>query len=298
MPLKDNRARKKVDATIDLAVQDPAVARDWKTLRFLGNTVRSKIAKPGGRQALKKQPSLYTRYRGTGFPLLEADGGKLLPWNKLSQWMKTQIASLCLQSTSSVVFTITLHEELADELRERNVDLKAYLRDRLGRCLRREFPQIPWFQFVIEDRSRTGKTKVKLHAHGAIQILPIEPRLLKGGGYSLRTRTKIAQSGLDAARLMAGREAVERAIKLASGNDGERGHEYRGRSQARNIWMEKPYHSLFNTEWMSYSLKNALADSQALPDNRLAMSRPLNQEAQRLWALIRDGEAAIDLWPK
>jgi len=112
----------------------------------------------------------------------------------------------------------------------------------------------------------------------------------------MRVRTKIALDGLDAARLEAGESATYQAMQIASGNGGDRPSEHKGRSQARNIWWRKPYHPIFNTEWMSYSLKNAAADSRMLPDNRLAMCRPLNQEAQRLWALIREGEPAIDAW--
>jgi hypothetical protein len=210
--------------------------------------------------------------------------------------MKAQIAWLCLQSTSSKVFTITLHEELADELRAKDADPKAYLRDRLVRCLRDEFDCVPWFQFVMEDRSRTGRN-VKVHAHGAIQILACEPRRLKNGGYALRARTLIARDGLEAARMKAGEEATFQAMLNASGNGGDRPSLFRGRSQARNVWWRRPIKPFFNKEWVSYFFKNASKVSDVLPDNRLAMCRTLNQEAQRLWALIRNGEAAIEAWP-
>jgi hypothetical protein len=54
---------------------------------------------------------------------------------------------------------------------------------------------------------------------------------------------------------------------------------------------------LFNEEWVSYALKNMNEVSATLPENRLSMSRGLNQEAQRLWTLIREGESAIEQWP-
>jgi len=162
MSANRSQRSKKVDATIDLILEDPMIERDWKILNNLGRTVRSKLAKPLAIPPEGKHPSLYRRYRGAGFPLLATNGGKLRPWGKLTPWMKTQIGSMCLQLTSSKVFTITLHEHLADELRARDTDLKAYLRDRLARCLRAEFGCVPWFQFVIEDRSRSGKSRVKV----------------------------------------------------------------------------------------------------------------------------------------
>ena len=45
------------------------------------------------------------------------------------------------------------------------------------------------------------------------------------------------------------------------------------------------------------SAKDATYDSNAQPDNRVAMSRGLNQEAQRLWRLVSEGEAAMSQWP-
>ena len=45
------------------------------------------------------------------------------------------------------------------------------------------------------------------------------------------------------------------------------------------------------------SAKDATYDSNAQPDYRVAMSRGLNQEAQRLWRLVSEGEAAMSQWP-
>jgi hypothetical protein len=281
----------KVDATIDLAISDRAIERDWKTLVFVTTSVRKRLLARKRASLVAGAPTLYWKYRGEGFPLKHADGSSLLAWRSLSSWMKSQIASMCLHEGACKAFTITIHEELADELQANGTDLKVYLRDRLARCLRAEFGIVPWFLFVIEDRTKSGLVRTKVHAHGIIQIVPADPRKLRSGEFSLRTKVQIAQEGLVEARLSAGADKTYRAIKLASGNSaGDRPAIHKGRGQGRNVWWRKMLFPLFNIEWVSYSFKNAMSASGSLPDNRLCMSRELNREAQRLWALIRDGE--------
>lgn len=134
-----------------------------------------------------------------------------------------------------------------------------------------------------------------MHAHGVIQIVPAEPRRLRSGEFSLRTKVKIAREGLEAARLDAGADKMHHAMKVASGNaTGDRPAIYKGRSQERNVWWRKMLFPFFNVEWISYSFKNTMSASGSLPENRLCMSRELNREAQRLWTLIRDGDAEGD----
>lgn len=270
---------------------DRAIERDWKTLYFLTTSVRKRLLARKRASLAEGAPTLYWKYRGEGFPLKQADGSNLLAWRYLSSWMKSQVAAMCLHEGSCKAFTITIHEELADELQTKGTDLKVYLRDRLSRCLRAEFGIVPWFLFVIEDRTKSGLSRTKVHVHGIIQIVPAEPRKLRSGEFSLRTKVQIAQEGLEAARLEAGADKTYQAIKTASGNNtGDRPAIHKGRGQVRNVWWRKMLFPFFNIEWVSYSFKNAMSASGALPENRLCMSRELNREAQRLWSLIRDGE--------
>jgi len=293
IPLVGDRRKRpqKVDATIDLAVNDRVIERDWKTHILLSTTVRKRLL-TGKRNSLANGSSpLYWKYRGEGFPLKQNDGSSLLVWRSLTKWMKSQVASMCLQEGACKAFTITIHEELADELRAKGTDPKVYLRDRLARCLRDEFGIVPWFLFVIEDRTKSGLSRTKMHAHGVIQIVPVDPRRLRSGEFSLRTKVQIAREGLEAAQLDAGSGKIHQAMKAASGNaTGDRPTIYKGRSQERNVWWRKMLFPFFNVEWISYSFKNVMSASSVLPENRLCMSRELNREAQRLWSLIRDGD--------
>ena len=70
-----------------------------------------------------------------------------------------------------------------------------------------------------------------------------------------------------------------------------------GIDQSRNVWFRrKPYHEVFNTQWVDYAFKNTKRASQTLGDNRLAMVNGLRAEALRLWELIRKGESALGQW--
>jgi hypothetical protein len=209
--------------------------------------------------------------------------------------MKTQIAALCLGETRFVQIRLHPHDQVRAEVGD--LRLKEYLRDRLVRCLRCEFEQVPWFYIVIEDQDTDGSSFVRPHLHGAIQIPRAPVPTLKDGRPTARYRRIIDDAGLEEAEYLAGRMKIDRALRRASGNDGGRPAVVQGRSQLNNVWKRKPYKPLRNNEWVSYALKTMNAVSPALPDNRLSMARALNQEAQRLWALIREGEAALSKWP-
>jgi hypothetical protein len=208
--------------------------------------------------------------------------------------MKTQLAALCLAETRFVQIRLHLHEQVAFA---RSNDTKDYVRDRLMRCLRERFDSLPWFYLVVEDRDAAGEPGVRTHFHGAIEVPRLALPLTKKGVPRSQFLRKEATHGLEAAEYLAGRLAVDAALRQATGNAGRYPPIYNGRDQARNVWKRRPYHPLFNVEWVSYALKNMNAVSLDLPDNRLSMSRSLNTEAQRLWGLVKLGEPAIDAWP-
>jgi len=287
--------RQKVDATIRLIIDDPALRDEDRILRKLLNTARRTLARPAARQGLKTKPSLYRKYRGNEFPLTDFHNHRIPRWRNLSPWMKTQLAALCLGERRLVQIRLHLHEELRGTLGDES--LKEYIRDRLMRCLRARFDPVPWFYIVIEDRDSTGRTTVRPHVHGAIAIPRAPVPTLKNGSPRARFARIAAGKGVEEAEYVAGRMMIDAVLKQATGNDGRKPAVSNGRTQASNVWKRSPYRPLFNEEWVSYALKNMKQVSATLPENRLSMSRSLNQEARRLWNLIRDGEAAIDQWP-
>lgn len=290
------RGPKKVDARISLRLADTDIDRDAKNLAILLNAARRTIVNPSKRHRSEFRPSLYKRYRGPSYPLQDRNGNSLPDWRYLSPWMKAQVATLCLHEDHFMQIQIHLHDELRGELQNAGVDLRIYLRDRLNRCLREFLGTVPWFFFVIENRNTSGHSVVRPHVHGSIKIPRTPLRLLKNGTPSLRYRMISSTKGLAAAESAYGRTLVHDAVKAASGNAGDRPQVINGVSQVRNVWCGKPYGPLFNTQWVDYSFKNTQRVSRSLANNRMVMERGLNQEAQRLWRLIREGEDAMGQW--
>lgn len=191
---------------------------------------------------------------------------------------------------------VRLHDDLLAELKAKGTDLKVYLRDRINRCLMDKLGEVPGYFFVIENRSKTGKTIIHPHIHGSIEIPRAPLPTTMAGEPRIRYRVMAKRDGIEHAELVRGEELVREALEQASGNDGSRPGIVNERSQHRNVWMDEPMFPIFNASWVDYSFKNTPYASRLLPQNRLVMSRSLNQEAQKLWRLIRQGEAAMDQW--
>ncbi len=291
-----NRFAQRVDATTKLIGNDLAIREDHRNLVILQNTVRRAMRKPAPPGSLKLPTTLYKRYRGNGFPLTQGYDSPMKGWRYLSQWMKCQIGLLCLGERRFLQFRLTLHDELLAELEAKGTDLKKYFRDRITRCVREQLGMNAWFVFVIEDRDNEGDEGVRPHIHGSIQIHSAKLRTKKDGSYTVHSERAITRLTLEKAEFEMGKQKLKSVLAQVSGNGGKRPPSHNGLMQDRNVWTREKYHTLFNTGWISYMLKNSAYDSKSLPDNRVAMSRGLNQEAQRLWRLVTEGESAISQW--
>lgn len=178
----------RVDAIIDLALNDPKIARDQKLHGKLRDAIRAIALHPTARIHRKMLPTLYKRYRGTPFPLKQRNGRGVPDWRQLSPWMKVQIASLCLLEKGTVVFRAHLHEETEARLQSDEPDtLRKYFRDRIARCAREEFGVVPYFWFVIENRTQSGASVTRPHIHGEIEIIPcVDLPTTKNGSVMMR----------------------------------------------------------------------------------------------------------------
>lgn len=288
----------RVDAIIDLALNDPKIARDQKLHGKLRDAIRAIALHPTARIHRKMLPTLYKRYRGTPFPLKQRNGRGVPDWRQLSPWMKVQIASLCLLEKGTVVFRAHLHEETEARLQSDEPDtLRKYFRDRIARCAREEFGVVPYFWFVIENRTQSGASVTRPHIHGEIEIIPcVDLPTTKNGSVMMRYRRIIARNGIDAAHRELGRVLTRQVLLNATGNSKSASPIVGDRDQRRNLWMRKPYFSFGNADWVSYAFKNSRRASRTLGERRLVMSLELNREAQRLWKLMREGEDAMHQW--
>lgn len=283
----------KVDALVDLRLDDPRIDRDAKILEIIKGSARRLIANPRLRTQGGKRPSLYYRYRGKGFPLQKRKGLRIPSWRGLTPWMKVQLATLALAERGYMQFKLHLHDDLWAKLVAEGRDPKDYLRDSISRHLQRRFPQPPCFFFVMEDLTKKGHP-TRPHAHGSIEVRRA-PLPEKGPG-SRRLRMIERTEGLAKAEVEAGKALLVTALKAAGGGSGSRFAKTTGADQCRNLWHRRPYHPIFNSQWGDYAFKHWKSVKSTLGDNRLALPNHLRGEAKRLWRLLTCGEPAVDQW--
>jgi hypothetical protein len=216
-------------------------------------------------------------------------------WRDLSDWMKAQVSMFCLHERQVLHFTIRFHDELYAELVRHGCDLKEEMRNRISRFYKRKLGDDPWFMMVAEDRTKRGNATF-VHFHGSIALPSVPPAARRDGSLTTRASDQIARLGEKTAAYDRARKVVRGVLCAASGSSPPRPKVYGGRSQARNVWTHKPYGAFFSDYLVDYLFKAADTTSTELADRRLAMSRALNQETQRFWKLIREGESAIVQW--
>lgn len=285
----------RVDTLRELRLDDPRIHRDAKILEIIRGSARKVIANPSRRVPGRTRPSLYSRYRGTGFPIQNRDELRIPSWRNLTPWMKVQLATLALADRGYMQFKLHVHDDLMAELKTDGRDPKVVLRDGIARHLKRRCGVVPWFFFVMEDLTKDGRP-TRPHAHGSIEI-PRMPLPTKGPG-ARRLRAIEMRDGLSKAEIEAGRAVVVEALKAAGGAGRLRIAKTTGVDQSRNLWHRRPYHPLFNAQWVDYAFKHSKAVSPTLGENRFALPYGLRKEAMRLWQLLTKGESAISLWDR
>lgn len=198
-PPKRGRRLQRVDALIDLLLDDPRIRRDAKILQYLKDAVRGTMRRPRDPQVAANRPTLYRRYRGSRFPLRTPDGSKLPAWRTLTPWMKVQLATLALTEKGYMVFKVHMHDDLHDELLRAGKDPLVALRNDLSRHLKRRFGRPSWFFFVMEEHTTAGHP-TRPHAHGSIEIqrCALDPN---DKALPLKWRRLIARKGLEEAEL-------------------------------------------------------------------------------------------------
>lgn len=188
-------------------------------------------------------------------------------------------------------FKIHIHDDLRARWAGR--DIKTELRNSMARHLKRRFGgNPPAFFFVIEDITKDGRP-TRPHAHGSIDLREVD---LPKHGEGSRLLPRLALVNEKKARLEAGKLKIKEALWASSGGREPRIALTSRLDQVRNVWLRKPYHPIFNSQWVDYAFKNAKEFSNTLGEGRLAMHQPLLQEARRFWHLIREGEAAMHEW--
>lgn len=127
--------RQRIDRELDLRLANPQIDAEAKILEKLRQQVLSSVRMRWRIDPSRPLPTLYSKYRGTGFPLRNNNRRLLPPWRDLSPWMKLQVATLVLAEGSFIQFTVHLHDDRREELEAQGADLRKYILDRVTRRL-------------------------------------------------------------------------------------------------------------------------------------------------------------------
>lgn len=285
--------RQKIDRELDLRLANPKIDAEAQILAKLRRHVFSSVRLRWKIEATRPLPTLYSKYRGKGFPLRDNHLRMLPRWRDLSPWMKLQVATLALAEGHFIQFTAHLHDDRREDLASKGADLRKYIMDRISRRLRGTFgDDRPGFLFVVEDRDKDG-IQVRPHAHGSISVPMINVAMAPARRRSLE---KLVAEGKKAdAELLAGRMIVRNALKAAVGlNKRAPKVAASGRNQSRNVWTKVPTFVISTNLWVSYAFKNVNRFSQVLGEDRDAISTSLKADARDLWEVIRTGDKAIE----
>lgn len=184
----------------------------------------------------------------------------LMPrWRELGEYGKTHLAFVLTAMFAGHSFTANVTPELEARWTEGGMDVTERLRNRLDRALRRRGLLNPLYFFVVEGRSRSGRSRTKLHMHGFL----------------------VTEEPTDATRF-------KLALEEATADNRNQGKGRRGA-----IHIPRAYHEKGVGRWPAYILKNVTKRDQRIPGRRVYMSQELTATVRELWLYMR-GEPKLD----
>jgi hypothetical protein len=191
--------------------------------------------------------------------LTETDPRHLQEWSELTEYMKLQVGFLVAAMFRGYSFTVRLHPQLEAKWIATGQSIPRMIQRRCRAELEAAGMADLAYGYVVEGRSRSGKSRTPLHIHGyLVDDDPLAP-----------TRFKVA---MERALLRDDRRRIQasaRDIDIELAYDVDRGD---GRGRGR---------------WVSYFTKNAQRWDHRIGGRRVYISRPLTQLAREFWALLR-----------
>ncbi|MEP3050683.1 MAG: hypothetical protein ABJP48_13050 [Erythrobacter sp.] len=181
-------------------------------------------------------------------------------WNELTDDAKARIGFLLSLAFNGYSFTANVSEQLERKWAKQGLKPRDRAIDKINKELKKAgLGNAPYF-FVIEAKGRSGKSRTNLHLHGYC--------LLTSGHEA--TRFKIALE-----------EALYRNLKVP------RGHGAPVKIEPSYKKSDAPKAA---TNWVGYSLKNALLPGPKIKGTPLYLNTPLRQCAHEFWDIVREIE--------
>lgn len=188
----------------------------------------------------------------------ETDPRHLKEWTELSEYMKLQAGFLVCLMERGYSFTVQVHSDFEAKWGPSGQTARM-IQKRCRQELEAQGIADLAYGYVVEGRSRSGKSRTKVHIHG--YLLDDDPLAA--------TRFYVA---MERALRRDSHRRIDRAgkpIEVEPAYDVDTGD---GRGFGR---------------WIGYSTKNAGRWDQRMVGRRLFISRPLTQVAREFWELLR-----------
>lgn len=178
-------------------------------------------------------------------------------WRELGEPAKLMLSFMALNGFARAAsFSATIHPELEAKWRDGEIGILDRIRRRLRQGMEAQGLTDQAHAYVVEARSRSGKTRTRIHIHGFTEI----------------------SEATDATRL---KIALEEAVG-AMGKIG----------RARAVKVEPSYVCVKGKfapdHWPAYITKNVARYDARIPGKRLFMNRAMTQSARAFWALLRE----------
>lgn len=229
------------------------VTEETKTLEILVADAAVRLAFLRGTGAPLDALSIWTDFDLTSL-FTELDAKHLKRWQEISEWMKLQLGFLVGLYLGGVAFSVNIHADLLERWTSEGKSVSALVQQRLKRELDKIGLGTLGYCYIIETRTKWGKSRTAPHLHG--YILSDNPH-----DY---TRFKLA---------------VDRALL-----SGDR----RSSSRKVSIKIDHLHDRLGAGRFVSYMAKNVHRWDTRIKGRSVYMSRPFTQTVREFWSLIRE----------
>lgn len=229
------------------------ITHETKTLETLASDAALRLAFQRGAGEPYDPLLIWTDFDLT-YLYTELDAKDLKPWVKLSEWMKLQLGFLIGLHLGGMAFTANVHGSLLLKWTAEGKSISALTQRRLKKELDKAGLGDLGYCYVIETRTKWGKSRTKPHLHGFV----------------------LAEDRMDITRF---KVAIDRALL-----SGDR----RGRASKVTINFDAFYDDKGSTRYVSYITKNVHRWDARIKGRSLYMSRAFTQTVREFWALIRE----------
>lgn len=198
----------------------------------------------------------------------DPDSGKTFPtkqrhfpkWKGLCEYLKLQIAGVCVLATKGYTFSARLNPDLDELWSRKGYDCYELIKRRLANEFRKAGLTNVGYAFVVEGKSRKG-VRTGLHIHGFFYFEedPWYPDKVK--------------------------LAIEAALEVGPFRQGMR--------RSRDVQVELMYDPCIRDggrpgRWAAYSTKNTAKPDDRLPNKRIFLNTRMTRMTKEMWGQIKE----------